>query len=72
LLVFHDNDGHSQFHASTERQPDEIVVVHVAHLVDSDPALHEVADLPVGWKAWRDDAKGPWHREPTPEDQGEI
>ena len=72
LLVFHDDDGDWQFLASTERQADEIAVAHIGHLLDADSTLHQLADLPRGWKAWRETASDPWEREPTPDDQAEL
>lgn len=72
LLVFHDDDGAWQFLSGTEQHPDEIVVAHVAHLVDEDATLHEVADLPLGWKTWRESLSDSWFREPTPEGQAEF
>lgn len=72
LLVFHEDDGTWQFLASTETQPEEIVVAHISHLLDADGTLDYLADLPLGWKAWRESPDDPWEREPTPEDQAEF
>jgi hypothetical protein len=37
-------------------------VVDLGYLVDQDPSLRELADLPPGWGAWRDAVGASWHR----------
>jgi hypothetical protein len=32
-----------------------------------DPTLLELADLPEGWRAWRERVGAPWQRAPEPE-----
>jgi hypothetical protein len=53
LLVFHDGDGDWQFLSSVEESADEGLHIHVSHLLDNDETLGQLADLPLGWKAWR-------------------
>jgi hypothetical protein len=71
-LVLHDAEGDWQFLSSTENDPEQCVHTHLSHLVAGDPTLHALADLPLGWKAWRESAGEPWQREPIPADQGEL
>ncbi len=42
--------------------PQELKVVHVAHLAALDPTLEAVADLPVDMGAERTHVGGPWER----------
>lgn len=37
-------------------------VVGLEEIVDLDPSVLELADLPPGWCAWRSDAASPWNR----------
>lgn len=68
LLVTHDEDDHGwQFlDGSEEPDPSDGVIVCFSHIVDSDPSLFELADLPPGWLAWRQSPNDPWIREPSP------
>ncbi len=45
----------------------EPVAMAKADLLERDPSLKEVVDLPVGWHAWREGPDGPWQRAPLPE-----
>src|SRR5437868_521103 len=42
---------------------DEALLVVMRRLVDLDPTVRELSDLPAGWLARRDHAGGPWRRE---------
>jgi hypothetical protein len=72
LTVFHDRDGDWQFLSNREQSGAEAVLVHVGHLVDEDPTLRDVADLPIGWKAWRVVHDGDWTRNPIPDNQEDV
>ncbi|MDI1429921.1 hypothetical protein [Polyangium sorediatum] len=62
--VSHDeDDGAWQFHASNGAAPEaEAAVVSLRSIVDADPTLASLADLPLGWCAWRDRVGAPWNR----------
>jgi hypothetical protein len=61
--VFHTvGDGAWEFHGPDESDPEEIAYVCFHHIVDKDPTIAELADLPVGWCAWKDVATGEWRR----------
>ena len=63
-LVFHDaDDGGWQF-LGPEGAPhiDEAMVVGLDHLLEKDRSIAELADLPLGWKAWRESPDAPWQR----------
>jgi hypothetical protein len=68
--VFHDvEDGACQFHGPGESNPEDIAYVCFHHIVDKDPTIKELADLPVGWCAWRENATSPWLSESTAADE---
>ena len=64
-FVSHDEeDGAWQFHnidGAPENESDtRIVTLHT--MLKIDPGLSAVADLPLGWIAWRDTVNGMWKR----------
>ena len=69
LLVAHDQgDGGWQFLDGSEA-PENLAVSCLHHLIELDPSVKELADLPVGWQAWRSEPGGPWRRAPYPEEE---
>ena len=63
LSVVHYSDDHSWgFTCGTTDNPDDGAVVDMACVLDLDPSLATIADLPLGWCAWRDDIESPWTR----------
>ena len=71
LLVTHDAEeprgwqfvnGHGDTDDNTNGIP-----VHVEHVIERDPSVVELADLPSGWQAWRDSEESPWVRQPYPD-----
>jgi hypothetical protein len=72
LLVFHDDNGDWQFLSSNEENVDEIAFIHLGHVLDVDPSVGVLEDLPSGWKAWRWNVGDDWVREPTPSDQPSV
>jgi hypothetical protein len=71
LLVTHDRDEPRgwQFVNGQGDTDDRAngVTVHAAHVVERDPSVAELADLPPGWRAWRDSEEQPWNRTPESE-----
>ena len=68
LLVTHDADEPrgGQFvngRGDTEDRANG-VSVHAMHVIERDPSVAELADLPPGWRAWRDSEDQPWIRTP--------
>ena len=60
--VTHDGeDGGWQFLGGESRQ-DKASVVSLKEIVDLDQGVNELADLPIGWRAWRENKTAPWHR----------
>lgn len=64
--VTHDlEDGAWQFHPyGGPTNQKESAVVSLEHMLRIEPRIEELADLPLGWHAWRDDEDAPWTREP--------
>ena len=63
--VSHDpDDGSWQFHDSAPGEPlaEDAMVVALSSMVRRDGTLNELADLPKGWRAWRDGPTAPWQR----------
>ena len=63
LYVSHDADDHGwQFLGLEAVEPKNAVVVSLEEVVRIDESILEVADLPVGWCAWRESKTAPWRR----------
>jgi hypothetical protein len=72
LLISHDADDHGwQFIGSSDACAADGKIVCLKHIVDLDPTVLEVADLPPGWQALRDDISSPWIRRVRPKDPDE-
>jgi hypothetical protein len=69
LNVTHDaDDEHWQFingWGDTEEGMKPILV-HAEHVIELDPTIASLSDLPLGWRAWRADVTDDWTREPDP------
>lgn len=65
VMVSHDeDDGGWQFLCGTTNDPADGRIVHLEEIVAMDPSVAEVADLPLGWVAFRSAVGGDWTREP--------
>ena len=53
-----------QFHCQGEPAEEDARVVSLRRIVTLDPSIAELADLPLGWCAWRTSADAPWQRAP--------
>ena len=65
--VTHDeDDGGWQFHTDEPGPPREAdaLVVGLSTIVALDESVAELADLPLGWCAWRSAEDAPWQRAP--------
>ena len=64
LHVSHDDgDGAWQFHTGAEQvSTGEAMIVALEEMVEHDPTICELADLPCGWFAERDSVGSPWRR----------
>jgi len=67
VYVSHDiEDGAWQFHGASESKRDDALLVCLHHILDKEPAIGELADLPLGWSASRENPDAPWIREQKP------
>lgn len=69
LLVTHDEeDGGWQFLCGTTNNAQDGRVVGLGCIYEQDSSVGELADLPLGWRAWRESPGSPWQREPSSPD----
>ena len=62
-FVGHDeDDGGWQFHGPGFGDPDNAKVVGLGTMLKRDPSIRALADLPLGWFAWRETPTSAWHR----------
>ncbi len=47
----------------------EIICVCLSQIVEIEPSVVELADLPAGWWAIRESPGSPWIREKIPDDE---
>ena len=67
LRVYHDEeDGGWQFLEWGTPEQADFLLVALKNVVAIDASLRELADLPLGWRAWRKNKDAPWQREPSP------
>lgn len=72
LLVTHDeDDGCWQILCGTTNDTDDLRLVGLDCMYVLDPSIGELADLPLGYQAWRESPSSPWIREPAPADEEE-
>jgi hypothetical protein len=62
LLVRHDRDGDWQFLCGTTNRPKDGQVVSLGRIFERDRTVAEVADLPEGWRAYRQVKEIAWTR----------
>jgi hypothetical protein len=62
-FVSHDeDDGGWQFHGPDKSDASEAMVVALHRVFEKDNSIGALADLPLGWQAWRDSPQAPWQR----------
>jgi hypothetical protein len=59
-----EDDGAWQFIGSCGARMEDAMLVALQHLLRRDSTIAELADLPEGWRAWRDGPDSPWQRAP--------
>jgi hypothetical protein len=63
VYVSHDaDDGAWQFHCAGKPVLEDGILVSLRKMVDRDPTLLELADLPLGWRAERPRPGSAWTR----------
>jgi hypothetical protein len=67
LVVAHDaDDGAWQFLCGTTNDPRDGVTTSLGRIIERHPEIDALADLPLGWIAWRENDESGWVREPRP------
>lgn len=62
-VAVHYSDDHSwAFLCGTTDEKEDGRVITMAEAMKLDATLSSIADLPPGWKAWRESRGGPWQR----------
>ena len=65
LYVAHDSDdGGWQFLTGGRFDVADALLVTLKSMIEHDPSLAELADLPIGWHARRDNRESKWQRGP--------
>ena len=67
LYVSHDTEGW-QFLPGTQVSTQDAMVVALTNVVNRDESLGQLADLPLGWVAYRASSDDVWVRHPRPDD----
>jgi hypothetical protein len=62
LEVVHDQDGDWLLLCGTTHSKKDRLIICLGCAFENDRSIGEVADLPVGWKAWRTSRDAPWQR----------
>jgi hypothetical protein len=65
--AYHDaDDGAWQFHTSASDPMEEsrAMLISLRQATQLDPAIVDLADLPLGWTAWRETKEANWQRAP--------
>lgn len=64
LLVEHKESGDWHF-CDAERvfTRDDLVMVPLERILELDPSVQELAELPAGWRAWRESKEDAWECE---------
>lgn len=56
------DDGSWAFTCGTTNNPKDALIVSMEEIINLDSSLFSIADLPLGWEAWRESVSSPWHR----------
>lgn len=62
LYVVHDEDGDWQFLDGADVTEEDAAMASIKNVIDRDPTIRELADLPPGWAAERDAVGDAWRR----------
>lgn len=59
-IVIHDDEGDWMVLCGTTDDPEDALIVGAHHLVDLDPEIEPLFDMPLNTRAWRDEPGDPW------------
>ena len=74
-LVLHHSNGDMVFlcgsneHGTPGSEEEEPVYLHLSHLLEKDPSLKEIVDLPAGCEVERSSIDGAWIRRQIPSEE---
>jgi len=63
LRVTHDEEGDWQILCDTTNRPEDCLIVCLGCAFQRNRDIGALADLPLGWRAWRESVDSPWQRE---------
>ncbi|WP_025562625.1 hypothetical protein [Psychromonas sp. SP041] len=61
-VVHYEDDDSWAFTCGTTNESDDLMLVSMEQVVDTDPTLSSIADLPPGWSAYRESVNHKWVR----------
>lgn len=70
--VYHDHDGDWQFLCGTTTDVADLKLVCMGCMLERDPSLSGLADLPPGWRAVREDPHSEWSRDEYDDRDDEV
>ncbi len=65
LLVSHDDDGGWQFLDGVPSETDDVRIVSLHRIITLDPTIQDLASLPPGKQAWRENRSELWQKTDT-------
>ena len=63
-MTHDEDDGAWQFLCGTTNRAEDARVIGLGTALKIDPSLGKLADLPLGWRAWRTSITATWERAP--------
>jgi hypothetical protein len=60
IFISHDKDGDWQFMGADQFSEDDARIISLEEMIEHDPSVLEVADLPFGYEAERTDKLAKW------------
>jgi len=60
IFVFHDEERDWHFLSEEGPVEKEAKLILLSEMIEHDPTVLEIADLPLGFKAYRDNKDSPW------------
>lgn len=62
MVVHYEEDDSWAFTCGTTNKSEDLMVVGMGEVVNLDPSLYSIADLPPGWSATRESVNSEWVR----------
>ncbi len=62
MVVNYQEDDSWAFTCGTTNRSEDLMIVSMRQIVEIDPSLESIADLPLGWSATRESVTSKWHR----------